>query len=468
MRKKVTGLIIIAIVAVVLFSTIIILLLHPAKDSDTDSDTGTVAVLTLSSTDISEIQVTNQSSGFSLVRKDESTFKLKDKDSLPQNATTISSIITELTSVTAVQSIAKEPTDLSVYGLSSPTATIKIILNSGEEKSLFIGNASLSGNIYLKTADSNEVFAISSSSISCYNYTNLDFYDLSITTTATTDTIDYFRLAKGNDVIYELSKLPEADSSDVSSDTSTSTYSSTFEMLAPFSGDSNSTNLSTALTALSSLAFTEAVSDDVSTANLKNYGLDSPKYTFTYNYSDLSSTVYFGNKDDDGNYYAMLKDRGIVYTVASSSASFLDFSSTDMFASLIFLRNITTVKNILMEGYDLSYSFDLENSASSNSDDLVIKYNGQTYDTEKFRTLYQTIIGVSIAGSGTKPSGNPVATITFTTNDGAKDVIKYYKYDDRNMFVTVNGSGNFYANKTQVEKIFSNCKSYLNGDDITA
>lgn len=71
MRKKITGLIAIAIVAVILTATIIFLLLNPAdKGAESSSSDTSVSVLKLQSSDISQIQVENKDGGFELVRKD--------------------------------------------------------------------------------------------------------------------------------------------------------------------------------------------------------------------------------------------------------------------------------------------------------------------------------------------------------------------------------------------------------------
>ncbi|MBE6904488.1 MAG: DUF4340 domain-containing protein [Ruminococcaceae bacterium] len=483
MIKNIKGIIAIAIVAVVLVVALLLLLLFPSKDADSSSELSSepVKVFEVDKSTVTAIDVKNQNGEISLV-KEGNDFKLKGKDSLPQNISKISSVVSEVVKIEATQSVNKAPEDLSIYGLSEPKATITVSQNDGASHTILLGDEALNGGIYLKKGDSDEVFLVDAYDFYCYEYTNLDLYTTSTDTKATNENVKYVKLINGNKTVYELEVL-----SDEEIKKNEGTYQSIYEMVAPVKCATDTETVSKVINAISGFTFEKVVADEFDNKLLEEYGLLTPNIVFTYKYTveetetdsttgetkvisteSFKETIKIGKEKENGKYYAMFEGRDLIYSVSSSYVSaFNDVTTDQMCASLVYITNINTVKNITVEGYNKTYSFDLLNSDAEDTEDMIVKYNGKEYPQDTFRKLYQVIIGTTQNGLSDNRTGSLEATITFNKTDGKKDVISFYKIDDRNMFVKINGEGIYSVNKTSVEKIFSSCEKYINGEKIT-
>jgi hypothetical protein len=151
--------------------------------------------------------------------------------------------------------------------------------------------------------------------------------------------------------------------------------------------------IQTLFSSLSGLTALKAVSYTADDETLKNYGLDTPKYTFEIDFPDKNYKLYVGNKNTDGNYYIMTPTKNAVYEIAASNIEFILLNEYDLAKRTDIIPNIDDVSAITIGTTDKTYSFTLNGTG----DNLTVYYKGNAIDTENFRNFYINNIRINFS-----------------------------------------------------------------------
>ena len=100
------------------------------------------------------------------------------------------------------------------------------------------------------------------------------------------------------------------------------------------------------------------------------------------------------------------------------------------------------------------------------------------YDTNLFRSFYQTLLYASISDSYVMSAEDEAAligneenlllTMTVTNTEGETKVYKFYSLTSRKAYITVNGNGGFYVLTGRVEKFVSDAQRFFANELIDA
>lgn len=238
---------------------------------------------------------------------------------------------------------------------------------------------------------------------------------------------------------------------------------------------------------------------------------------FTYNESRNSSQavtskydqiVWISPMTENGTYYLFAEIYDMVVEVSRSDLEFLEWNAFEWISADVFTGNIGYCEEITVSGKvgtaegltGVTFAkFLLDNSASPTSEDgtmdttklrVIADYQRGTEnarveltDTTPFRQFYQTLIYSSLSGyaqalseeqmDAYRESGDDGADIIITMrfNMGNKTVTRYYRfyhYADRQSFMTLDGKGEFYMERTRTTKIFNDLgRVLLNDPSVT-
>ena len=61
---------------------------------------------------------------------------------------------------------------------------------------------------------------------------------------------------------------------------------------------------------------------------------------------------------------------------------------------------------------------------------------------------------------------NLLLTMTVTTKAGNTRTYRFYPYSDRRVYYTVNGEGEFYVNRTMIDKVISDVRRVQSGETV--
>ena len=164
MRKNLKKIIIAAVAVVVLVGAYFALKLIPDKSTQEGdgATTSTGQQLVVADDAIASAHIIN-SKGEITIRKSESrTWKVDQLEGYDTDYDQITAAITSLENMAATQVVQEEAEDLAEYGLSEPSATVKVTFGDGTAYTYELGNASpLGDGYYIKEKDHNKVYLTS-------------------------------------------------------------------------------------------------------------------------------------------------------------------------------------------------------------------------------------------------------------------------------------------------------------------
>ena len=229
--------------------------------------------------------------------------------------------------------------------------------------------------------------------------------------------------------------------------------------------------------------------------DLKAYGLDNPFSTATFTlavqttekaesseetdktsyYNIQKHTIKLGNKNSSGEYYALVYNEDtlipVVYRFSAASVAWAESQYDDVAETLLFLRNITSLSNVVVTANGKLTDFHLEHfpDESERDDQMKVTADGQTYDTANFRTLYQVLMSIYRKGAAPgEPAGDPVLSIKLVPTEASEETLELsiYKHDP-NVHIVRFSTGETYAvNATEVNEAIKQLGNYLEGKEV--
>lgn len=426
---------------------------------------------------------------------------------LPVNTSKASTLKSDLATITATKKIE---TDLSAsdFGFDRPQAKVSVTYHDDSTYAFEIGDrAPLDAGYYFREEGASDIYLVSISFGEAMLQEGKDYVSLSMYTKpslnedADSDTVCVQEMGLSGQVRQDHPfKLRQQTNEDPDY------VMSSYVMLEPFFmrqiDDNQITTLTTNMTSLTAKSIVSVYpteeekaqygfNDPYSVADLRiavrqaettsdssdtSDSSQSEEETPTVYYNIRNHVVTLGSKDADGNYYAMITSDGeempVIYLVSASAVPWAETQYGDILGTLLFLRNITNINDIVVSWGDTSYTFNLEHfpDAEESADKLKVTVDGVVYDTENFRQLYQIMMSVKRNGEvEDEPSGTPDMTIEIHPNDGSGEIVaNFYKYNANNYICELNDGDRYLVTAASVSNTMKQVENYLAGKTIVA
>lgn len=307
--------------------------------------------------------------------------------------------------------IDPDPADLSIYGLDKPIV-VTLYSESGKEASLRVGNKTPTGDAYYVLIDGDKtVYTLSSYTAEKFTVGKLDLVskELYHMEGMVDDNITELSLYRNGEKVFDSYVIDPA-------------VPGKWQMTYPIEIAADYVDLDKILIALASLRVSEIV--DYKPSDLKQYGLDNPKYKFVYTADVVQYTLIVGSLKDS-KYYAMMEGDEAVFTVDSESLSIANLPVLDLIELLIYVPSIYDTASLVIEidGRTDVLEMDVSMKPEEKADD-VYKFNGRLIETEELQALFRRYYQGAIALMGDKleldaqPQGEPFARLTYTAKTG--------------------------------------------------
>lgn len=467
-------------VAILAGGTVAVIKLIPEREEKTSSTPSVeeIEVLSHSRDDLKSITVNNKNGSFKLYPETTNTSGESNSsitnwylDGYEKDVVSTSSIASIVSSVASIDA-SREVTKLSAAdcGLETPTITVDIITTDDKQFSVLIGSESPDkSGYYLKLSDSDKIYVVDSSVQSTLEFTALSLADNSSMPGISTDDTDYFNSEtglitfdsleiSGKNFPKPLYIVPNND--DVISPYAQFVITSPEERIAE--------NVDKVFNIFNSgVGVSGAYSFDVSANSLAAVGLDKPDFTATMKIKDISHTFKF-KLQEDGCYAAVCDGAKVIKKVDASSLEFIDYTTTDFYASWVCLNSIDTLKSFTFKVGEKSYEFGIEANSDEDSDDkYIITIDGKTLTSLTFQNFYQECVSLSCNDFTVKDiTATPNISIIFTFKDGAgEQVYDFVESDATKYQYSLNSvpKGNVSASSLnqlvkQLESIYNSIK----------
>ena len=539
MSKQLRTLVIAGVAVVALVALLLVLLFvvpQPAEEvssSTVSSDTSVTLVDKTKdgegetvSDPVTSVQITTADGSFTVSRNEDGNLAVEEFADLPLNTSQLSVLENNLKTITASQEVVANAENIEDFGFGGegyatlPTsgdedsskveqedgilASVTVTYHDDTTYSFEISREAPSKEgYYFREAGTSTVYLVDYTFTTAMLHPALDYIGTNIVTAPDIKDDDENGSVVMRDM--ELSGTVRDQVIDfrqaTEEDNDTLNYSG-YVITKPYfkNGDSSTTGLMSTLKAYTSVSADGVAKARPAAEDLESYGLTNPYsravfnlavYTYTNSESETSGeeteTVYsyynvteydikLGNKNEDGQYYALVAVNGeeipVIYLLSEDSVPWAEAQYDDLADTMLFQRIITDVSDIAMTINGEKTVFHLEHFPDEEDRDEMMKVtvDGVQYSTPDFRTLYQDLLMIARTGKAPgEPQGDPVLVLDMTPLPDSEDepiYIEIYKYDP-NVYIVKHPSGETYAVAAKtVTYAMEQIQRYLNGETV--
>lgn len=413
----------------------------PTADLSSPSSSS-VEIFKVDEDSVSEIHAEVGGEMFSFVKNGD-TWQLNGFPDVKLKQSSVNTLLSNLATVTGEKKITDSAEDISIYGFDEPLASYTLMLNSGENKTLLLGNQDpVSQSYYFKMSDESAVYMVYSTRGSTL-LRELSYYRDDTLLSVNIASLNYISIHSGGSTI-ELELRTSGEGENQTSD---------WWMTKPRQKKTDSQRVSeNILTKLENWSIKEFVFDG--TENDAQYGLSSPAGIILLKDSTgAAQTFEIGSKTDE-NRYIRVSGSSSVYTVSAEAVDFISVDPFLLIEKFVNLENIDNassveVKNAQGAAHTLTILRDGENTS--------YQLDGNDIEEKKFKAMYQSVIGLTADGFSQNPQkGTPLYTVVYYLTNGSSKTYEYCDYDDRNYAVFgSDGSREYFIRKKKLEDMFS-------------
>lgn len=253
-------------------------------------------------------------------------------------------------------------------------------------------------------------------------------------------------------------------------DPNTPPYTTMYLMTSPRRQCGDVDAMTTLLTPLSDgFRAADCLSIKATQAEKELYGINDPLYQVTYVVKNITYVLTVGTKisagEFAGNYPVMVNGNPSLMVASADILGFVNMKSLDYTSDNIFSSEIEKVKSLDVNVKGKNYGFTLIHGETN--EDLVVKLDGKTVDTELFRDLYVAILEINSKGDGSHVNDaknkSEELGLTFKYVDyNHTDKLAFYPYTDRRYSCLLNGSGDWTMYSTSIEKVIKAVEKVAN------
>jgi hypothetical protein len=432
----------------------------PIEPGEPEIETPTsIEVFNVKSDEINAINIKNSTDNFTVERKGQNEYAVREYPNIEFSNSKLTTLIYDFTTITAETEI----TGNSGFELGIGAASVTVYLNDGNEQSFLLGNKVAGKNAYfMQSLD--KIYVISSYKAESFQK---ELKSLRETAVASIDnqTVSALSIEKDGKKFMEIRNINDDETSRFSMVTS-------FVMTYPNYVSAASDKYGELLQKITGITAVDFVSDTVTPADLTKYGIG--KLTLTVTDGEGTHKIKYGNKDEKGNVYAVYDGKNMLFTQNSAMfdamAGVDPLSLIDKFAHLINIEDVSQVEFIeydmekmKTELLPVKEKFVLKINGSG--DGTTYEINGNSISDEKFKKIYQAVIGLTTNGFTENKSwlGNmPEYGVDFFNKDGKSfGGAVYREYDERNYAVVQNGESEFIILKKKLTAAVQEIKEIL-------
>ncbi len=464
MIKRLKPMLILAGSALVLGIVLWVLVAFVLPKDDAGKEKGNEVLLV--DADLSEadrVEITNRFDTYTLVKKAIESYYIEGKEDYPVLYDNVSYLLEKLTDFTANKLLVEHPTaeQLEGYGLADPEGTMKVVDGDNIYQFTF-GTTSASGNYYFQMGGDPAVYLVSTAVPDIVLLSRYQFYYGQMIkyndsdTTENEDLTDMYISGSGREQPITLTQQQLAEDE----------VGTAYILTEPFRHSLAGTTLTDISDMMVAMSNAQIVGDDTSPAALAEKGLDEPMYIYRYVKGGETFEVHLGDINASGYQYCYETSGKFIYSILASDCEVLGDALLNYCENMIYTRSVDQLAAIKVVGGDKNYSITIGEQDEVGNYNVVI--NNKKVDSELFSDFYSHILTISITDLGQKGSETQeICTVTFTLKDGTVEEMKFYPVTGLKCFCEVNGKGQFWVSKMNVEKILENAQKLYNGEVIT-
>lgn len=483
--KKNIKLIIIFLAIVAVLAGVLVFLIKTAPEEEPEADEQEDKILSSllydeNPADISLLTIENEYGTYNVERVgegDEARWSVEDISGSFISNSSLVTLIDNAATLTAQQTVVENPEDVSIYGLSEPSAKVTVNFSDSKNtvRNILIGNLTPKGSTrYLMLEGDSKVYTVYSADVNCFLNQKYDLINKVVYTAKTAssedDTTDYSIISKMTvkrsdldyDIVIEYDKRIDDESVLTGNSSLYVLTEPVYRDLDPEKSSDITENV-IGLTA-SDLFIVNPTEDDMTIC-----GLTEPEaeVNVEFNGGDVLKFKiggeYYNEEGNKEGHFVYVDGINIIYIFSENKLPWLNFKPLSICTTNYTSNYVYDVETLDITYGDEAISFEL---SGSSEDDFAVKRDGVYEDTSAFKTFYQFILKAPsndvYLGEAT---GEPSLTISINAANNS-DLIEFIPTDSRQSIIRLNGKVSYKCATAYVERFISNIELYKNGENI--
>lgn len=433
---------------------------------------------------LSSIEVHNEHGSYTFYCTDEkkNTFSIKGMEGAPYVADSFSQLVVDTCYTLVEERLDDAQEDLSVYGLGEKDTPARFtVTKKGKDKishTVLVGKEYPSGGGYYCMYEGRDAVYVLDSSLA--STVLADVYSLispKLTYPITEGNAlmaDDFTLVKNGEPFVAFDRLTAKE---------TGKDQDEYVLKYPKGYNPNFNTYATLLLEMGTFSGLKTVAcgsdlEALDSAMLKEtYGIDvnAPYFLLSYACDDVETRVVFSEPNEEGVMYAYSTLYNLVATVDAASTTFLNWELLRYIDPYVYVKSIDDIAKVAIKGQirngEESLDVDALFTLDGEGTDLIVKdqSSAKPYDADgvkNFRQLMKSVIGIKIQDYTEETDVSamtPLAEITVTDDEGETVALAFYTYSTRRCFYTVDGKGEFYVLRDDVEKVLRDTDRVIKG-----
>lgn len=483
MKKNIKAIVIFGVIAVILAGLLILLTVTaPAEEEKTDDTAAPASKLLYDKDpqDISKLTVKNEYGEYEIIRIGEggdASWTIMEIADMPISSAQIGTLLESAGSITSRKTVAEDPEDISIYGLTEPSAVVTAAFSDGANtvRTITVGNPTPDESMRYITVDGDTtVYAVYGSAVKCFLNDRNDVINKVVYTAKTAenaeDTTDYTQIKKitvnRSDLDYDFVVEYDVRQDD---DSIMTGNSSSYVVTSPVFRDLNPDKSSAFTGNIFGLTASGLGPLDPSEEDLAACGIDesAARVTFEINGGDVVRLVigkeYINEEGKKAGRYVTVNDTPLIYIFEESSLPWLTAKPLDIVTNMITSNYVFTLRSMDITGSGINMGFTM---TGSSNDDFEVKLNGTEVDKDKFKTFYQFILRMPSEEIYFEETGaEPTVSINIKTENGS-DLIELLPSEGRKAIIRLNGKTVYKCASAYIDRLLDNIRLYENGEDI--
>ncbi len=486
MKKNIRLIIICAVVIAVLAGLLVFLSLSKSDTTDDEQTTETAAEEVTTSLlysnkldDLDVLTIENELGTYKVERVElngENLWTIMEIANLPLSSSVITSLVENAISVTAQQTVAENPEDISIYGFDSPLATVtaQFTDSANTVRTLYVGNKTPKGTAYYFMMEGDPaVYTVNVGEMSCYLNDKWAAVVMTVfsagAATSDEDTTDYTIINKMTierpeldyDIVIEYDVRLDDEDNMVAN-------SSTYVMTTPVFRDLNPETSNSVTEGVFGLTATELCVVNPNEEDMVNSGISEPSTVLTVEANGNNNmTLKIGNEytTEDGAKarYVYVEGIDIIYGFTTDLLPWLTVKPLEITTTMFTSNYVYDLTSVEITTADDKLDFKV---SGSSADDFAVTLDGTSTDGSAFKNLYQFILRApSTDVYFEETTAEPSLTIDIKTADGG-DLIEFIPSENRQSIIRLNGKVTYKCATAYVDRLIANLELYRNGEEI--
>ncbi|MBR2914046.1 MAG: DUF4340 domain-containing protein [Oscillospiraceae bacterium] len=425
--------------------------------------------------DLTQVEIKGKDT-FTMFRVSEKTeeesavYSIKGMEDLPLSNNLLSTLANNACELYAYDLVEENAENLDKYGLAKPDAQITMHYEDGTKFSMSIGMESPLDNVYTYAQVGDDVYLVKSSPME--NYRKETTFFLSTTILEEPEQSDYpivesVRIER-EDLEYDIYLEYVEEDEDASQGGAVASHVMREPVFAYLTPD-KSTDVTNGMFGLYAAQVVAAHPTD---DELEDAGILEPFCTVTMKcdngktYSLYLGDTYQTESGDQKCYYAYLDGVDVLYGVSADNAVWATMKPGDITSENILNTYVWDIATLDVSANGKKIRFEGE----GDKDSYEVKKDGVACDKERFRLFYRFLLyvyGEELYLDGEIPDAAPDTSIHVVTQDGSEDIlVEFYKLDNLNALVVINGQPTYKTRASSMEAIEKNIEIFDTNEEF--